>query len=115
MSPAPNWTPISMDAPRHIPFIKSIEVQAVRDNKGQPVFETTTENRTPAEILFYVEDELYELLSLTKYISSSNIELHPVPRNASYSANPGDVQVASQQLKDFILDKASTLGSDAKN
>lgn len=99
----------------YAPFIKSIEVQAVRDSKGQPVFETTTESRTPAEILFYVEDEMYELLSLTKYITSSSIELHPVPRNASYSANPGDVQVASQQLEEFIRSKASSLGSDAKN
>ena len=98
----------------YAPFIKSIEVQAVRDNKGQAVFETTTEARVPAEILFYVEDSMYELLSLTDYLGSYQIKLHPVPRNASYSANPGDVQIASEDLENFVRSKASALGNDAK-
>lgn len=90
-------------------FIESIQVQAVKDSKGQHVFETTTEARTPAELLFYVPEELFVLLNKASYIQSSSIEIIPVPRNASYSANPGDTEVASEYLRNFIIRKSTVL------
>lgn len=90
-------------------LIESIEVLAVKDSNGNHVFETTVESRTPAELLFAVPDEMYLLLMKAEYISSSSIEIIPVPRNASYSANPGDTVVSSDTIRDFILSKSATV------
>lgn len=90
-------------------FIESIEVQAVKDSKGQHVFETTVETRTPSELLFYVPEDLFVLLNKASYISSNSIEIIPVPRNENYSANPGETQVSSEYLRNFIIRKSTIL------
>lgn len=93
-------------------LIESIEVLAVKDSNGNHVFETTVESRTPSELLFAVPNEMYDLLMKAGYISSSSIEIIPVPRNASYSANPGDTVVSSDQIRDFILSKSATVAQN---
>ncbi len=94
-------------------FIESIEVQAVKDSKGQPVFETTAETRTPAELLFYVPNDMYELLYKAGLISGSNIKIVPVPRNASYSVNPGATRITSDAIIQFIESKSVTIPQNA--
>lgn len=89
-------------------FIESIEVLAVKDSQGNHVFETTVESRTPSELLFAVPNDMYELLMKAGYIGSS-IEIIPVPRNASYSSNPGETNVSSDTIRDFILSKSATI------
>ncbi len=86
-------------------LIKSIKVLAVKDAQGQHVFESATEARTPAELLFAVPNSMYSLLMKAGYVTSGSIEIIPVPRNASYSANPGDTEVSSEYLQSFILDQ----------
>ncbi len=93
-------------------LIESIEVLAVKDSNGNHVFETTVESRTPAELLFAVPNDMYDLLMKAGYISGSSIEIIPVPRNASYSANPGDTVVSSDQIRDFILSKSATIAQN---
>lgn len=90
-------------------LIESIEVLAVKDSNGNHVFETTVESRTPAELLFAVPDDMYLLLMKAGYISGSSIDIIPVPRNASYSANPGDTVVSSDVIRDFILSKSAII------
>lgn len=90
-------------------LIESIEVLAVKDSNGNHVFETTVESRTPAELLFAVPDDMYLLLMKAGYITGSSIEIIPVPRNASYSANPGETVVSSDVIRDFILSKSATI------
>ncbi len=90
-------------------LIESIKVLAVKDSNGNHVFETTVESRTPAELLFAVPDDMYLLLMKAGYITRSSIEIIPVPRNASYSANPGDTLVSSDAIRDFILAQSVTL------
>lgn len=90
-------------------FIESIEVLAVKDSQGNHVFETTVESRTPAELLFAVPNDMYELLMKAGYITGSSIEIVPVPRNASYSANPGETNVSSDYIRTFILSKSATI------
>ncbi len=90
-------------------FIESIEVLAVKDSQGNHVFETTVESRTPSELLFAVPNDMYELLMKAGYINGSSIEINPVPRNASYSANPGETSVSSDYIKNFILSKSATI------
>lgn len=93
-------------------FIESIEVSAVKDSQGQHVFETTVESRTPAEMQFAVPTEMYELLMKASYL---NLEIVPVPRNASYSANPGETLITSDTLKNFILSKSATIPQNQTN
>ncbi len=90
-------------------LIESIEVLAVKDSQGNHVFETTVESRTPAELLFAVPNDMYDLLMKARYITGASVEIIPVPRNASYSANPGDTIVSSDYIRDFILSKAAVI------
>lgn len=96
-------------------FIESIEVLAVKDSQGNHVFETTVETRTPAELLFAVPNDMYELLMKAGYITGSSIEINPIPRNASYSANPGETNVSSDYIKSFILAKSATIPQNITN
>ncbi len=73
------------------------------------MFETTVESRTPSELLFAVPNDMYELLMKTGYISGSSIEIVPVPRNGSYSANPGEKRVSSDYLRNFVLSKSAVV------
>ena len=90
-------------------MIESIEVLAVKDSQGRHVFESATESRTPSELLFAVPNNMYSLLMKAGYVTSGNIEIIPVPRNASYSANPGDTQVSSEYIQEFILNQSVML------
>lgn len=96
-------------------LIESIEVLAVKDSQGNHVFETTVESRTPSELLFAVPNEMYELLMKAGYITGNSIEIVPVPRNASYTADPGETQVTSDYIRDFILSKSATIPQNVVN
>jgi len=95
-------------------FIESIEVMAVKDSSGNHVFETTVESRTPSELLFAVPDYMFELLMKSKYIGYSLVIL-PIPRNASYSADKGETQIASMSIEEFIKSKTVLLPEGAEN
>ena len=88
-------------------FIESIRVLAVRDSSGKDVFGTTT--RTPAELLFAVPNDMYELLMDAGYISG--IVIVPVPRNKQYTAEGGEVKTYSF-FRDFILAKTATIPTE---
>lgn len=90
-------------------LISSIKVLDVRDSAGKSVFETAAESRTPADLLFAVPDDMYSLLSKARSLSGYNIEIIPVPRNKNYTANPGETEVASEYVKDFILSKTEVI------
>lgn len=85
-------------------FINNIEVLAVRDSNGKNVFESTN-TRTPAELLFAVEDELFELLKKSEYING--VSLVVVPRNQQY-VQTGE-PATQAYLKEFILAKTSEI------
>ncbi len=93
-------------------LIESIEVLAVKDSNGEHVFESTVETRSPAELLFAVPDDMYLLLMKAEYITTNQVEVVPVPRNAAYSANPGETLVKSSYLKEFILAKTTYVPED---
>lgn len=94
-------------------WIESIEVMAVKDSQGNHVFETTVETRTPSELLFAVPNDMFELLRRADYITDSSIEITPVPRNKSYSANPGETQITSEEINNFINAKSVVAQQDA--
>jgi len=90
-------------------LIASIEVLAVKDAQGNHVFETTAEDRIPAVLLFAVPDDMFLLLRKAQELTVANIDITPVPRNAAYSANPGETLVTSDYIRDFILARTTIL------
>ena len=92
-------------------LIESIKVLAVKDSEGNHLFESTIETRTPAELLFAVPDDMYLLLMKAGYINTQ-VEIIPVPRNASYSQKPGETVVASSYIENFILSQTAIIPKD---
>lgn len=86
-------------------FIEGIVVLGVRDANGKDVFSGTSTG-TPAELMFAVKDDMYELLMTAGYISGLTIV--PVPRNRAYSAEGGQVKTY-EFFKNFILSKSSPI------
>ena len=82
-------------------LVENIEVLAVKDAQGRHVFENTSENRTPATLIFGVPDTINILLRKAFYLSSIDVELFPVPHGGAVKTE-GDVNVTADQLKSYI-------------
>ena len=80
----------------------NVKVLAVKDSSGQPVFSNLDEKRTPAMIVFAVPEESYILLKKAEFLRTYDSTLIPVPTNESLKDEPGDLEIASEQLKDWI-------------
>ncbi len=89
-------------------FIESLKVTKVVDKDGNDVFTYTddTKQPKPTKMYFIVPREYNELLRQAFLISSNNIEIIPVPRNAGYSENPKETSIANEEIENFILSKA---------
>ena len=83
-------------------FALQIDNIAVKDGNGNNVFRDRDNIGAPEVLLFAVPEDLYLLLSKAIYVG---MEIVPVPRNSSYSTNPGETLVESEFLKNFILAK----------
>jgi len=82
-------------------FIEKITVLGVRDSSGKDVFGSSNTGN-PAELLFSVQNDMYELLMNAGYISG--ITIVPVPRNRNYSVGGGTPKTY-EFFKDYILSK----------
>lgn len=91
-------------------LIESIEVLAVKDSSGRHVFENSSANLVPSSLIFAVPEDMHLLLRKASYLSGSLI---PVPRNKSYSDNPGATVVSSEYIQDFILSQTVILPEQA--
>lgn len=80
-------------------FITSIEVMDAKDSSGNHVFDGTDTTGTAEVLLFAVPDDMFELLNYAQLIDLSII---PVPRNLTYSADPGETEVKSEYLRNYI-------------
>lgn len=83
-------------------FISNIKVLAVRDADGKPVFQNLDENRTPAMVIFAVPEEYYILLKKAEFMQTYDTTLIPVPTNESLKDEPGDLEMSSDTLKNWI-------------
>ena len=92
-------------------FIQSIKILSVDDSSGYSVFETGAEARTPKYLVFAVPDELRTLINNASEIG----ELVPVPRNKSYSSNPGETKIASTYLQNYILAQTAIINDNNNN
>ena len=82
-------------------LIENVEVLAVKDSSGRAVFENTSENRTPAMMIFGLSEEYYSLLKKASYLEVLGVELYPVPHSGTVDA-AGATKVSTQELRDYI-------------
>lgn len=90
-------------------LISNIQVLAVKDASGRPVFQNIDENRTPAMIVFAVPEEYYVLLSKASYMRTYDTDIVLVPTNESVKDEPGDIEISSEKLKEWINEKTAWL------
>lgn len=83
-------------------LVENVKVLAVKDSSGRPVFANLDEQRTPAMIVFAVPEEYYILLKKAEFLRTYDSTLIPVPTNESLEKNPGELEITSESLKDWI-------------
>lgn len=83
-------------------LISNIEILAVKDSNGQPVFQNIDEGRVPAMIVFAVPDEYFTLLKKASYMRTYETTIELVPTNESLKDEPDELEISSEQLKDWI-------------
>lgn len=83
-------------------LVSNVKILAVKDSSGLPVFSNLDEQRTPAMIIFAVPEEYYILLKKAEYLRTYDSTLLPVPTNESLKDEPGELEISSEQLRDWI-------------
>lgn len=83
-------------------LLSHVKILAVKDEEGKPVFDDLKEKRTPSMIIFAIPEEYYILLSKASYLRTYSSQLIPVPTNESLKENPGEVEMSSESLKEWI-------------
>ena len=83
-------------------LISNIQVLAVKDSQGRPVFQNIDENRTPSMVVFAVPEEYYILLKKAEFMRTYDTSLILVPTNESVKDEPGELEISSEQLKEWI-------------
>ena len=83
-------------------LLANIEVLAVKDAQGKAVFQNIDENRTPSMVVFALPEEYYILLKKAEFMRTYDTTLILVPTNESLKDEPADLEMSSDQLKDWI-------------
>lgn len=83
-------------------LLENIKVLAVKDSDGNAVFSNVDDNATPAMIIFAVPSEYFILLKKAGFLRTYDTSLIPVPTSESLQDKPGELQLTSNDLKDFI-------------
>ena len=83
---------------------ENVEILAVRDSAGKNVFDSTSEERTPAYVYFSLKEAQYLLFSSLKYITDSDIEIVLVPNTNEFDAG-FSAEITSLDLFDFVKTK----------
>ena len=83
-------------------LMSNIEVLAVKDADGKPVFQNIDEGRVPAMVVFALPEEYYILLKKAEYMQTYDTSLILVPTNESLKDEPSDLEISSDQIKEWI-------------
>ena len=83
-------------------LLSNIKVLAVYDSNGNNVFANLEEKGTPAQIIFAIPEEYHILLRKASFLRAYESEIIPVPTAESLEDNPGDVELSSEDLRNFI-------------
>ena len=94
-------------------LVENVEILAVKDGSGKAVFDNMEEDRSPAQIIFGVTQDVHYLLRKAEYITNnSENDIILVPTNASVDLQEGEkaeIKVTSETIKQYIESKASTV------
>lgn len=88
-------------------LIKSIRVLAVKDSRGNNIVKNTLAYGEPSELLFAVDDDMFDLLMATEWVKG-DIQLTPAIFNKNYTTAAGETEVSSEYLQAFIKDQLTT-------
>ncbi len=83
-------------------LMSNIEVLAVKDAEGKPVFQNIDEGRVPAMVVFALPEEYYILLKKAEFMQTYDTSLILVPTNESLKDEPSDLEISSDQIKEWI-------------
>lgn len=93
-------------------IVENVKILAVKDSAGRHVFENSTEERTPRQIIFGVSEDIHLLLRKAEYIK--NVELILVPTNVSLSVDAEEIvtNVTSETIREYIESHATTINEE---
>lgn len=83
-------------------LISNVQVLAVKDSNGQAVFQNIDDNRTPAQVIFALPQEYFVLLKKASYMRTYDTVIELVPTNEGNKDEPGDLELSSEDLKEWI-------------
>lgn len=83
-------------------LLSNVKVLAVFDSNGNNVFADLEEKTTPTQIVFAVPEEYHILLRKAGFLRAYESEIIPVPTAESLEDEPGDVELSSEDLRNFI-------------
>ena len=83
-------------------LLQNVKVLAVFDSEGNNVFANAEEKTSPSQIIFAVPEEYHILLRKASFLRAYESEIIPVPTAESLEDEPGDVELSSEDLRNFI-------------
>ena len=83
-------------------LISNIHVLAVKDSNGKAVFQNLDEKRAPSMVVFALPEEYYVLLRKASYMRTYDTTIELVPTSESLKDEPGDLELSSESLKEWI-------------
>ena len=93
-------------------LIENVKILAVKDSGGRHVFEASSEERTPSQIIFAVTNEIHLMLRKAEYIKDAEVILVPSTATLELEEEEIFINVTSETLKDYISSKAITIEED---
>lgn len=91
-------------------LFKGIQVLAVHDASGQDVFSDSENIKTPANLVFAMSHDNYNLLMRAEYLSSTGIDLVIAPQGENTESE--GTLVSSATLRDYINVHTSSVTDD---
>lgn len=91
-------------------LLENVKILAVKDSAGRAVFDSTSDDRSPSQIIFSVTPDIHLLLRKAEYIS--NVEIILVPTNTSLQLNEGEtapITMTSETIKAYIESRSTTV------
>lgn len=91
-------------------LIENVKILAVKDSAGHHVFENTSEERSPSQIIFQVPEDIHLLLRKAEYIR--DVEIILVPTKTSLELTEGEsakINVTSETIKEYINSRSSVV------
>lgn len=88
-------------------LISNVKVLAVKDSSGKAVFQNIDENKAPAQIIFALPQEYFVLLKKASYMRTYDTIIELVPTNEGNKDEPGDLELSSDGLKEWINNRTA--------